>query len=168
MNLADILGRIGFDWQVALANVVNFLIIFALLKYFAFKPLAKIIAKRKAKIQDGLDKAQAAETALQQAQHEHEEVVAHAKQQANEIVAAAQSRVDTMLDQAQSDAEEKTQALINEAHVKIEKDRKAMERAFRAQAAELIVQSVSKVLDEELTKKKREQLLDRSLELMRQ
>jgi F0F1-type ATP synthase membrane subunit b/b' len=45
MDILGILGKIGFDWQVALANLVNFLIIFWILKKFAFKPVREILQK---------------------------------------------------------------------------------------------------------------------------
>ena len=52
--MLEILGNIGFDWPVALANLVNFLIIFFLLHKFVFKPLGKTVEKRKRDIADGL------------------------------------------------------------------------------------------------------------------
>jgi F0F1-type ATP synthase membrane subunit b/b' len=67
-NDNEILGKIGFDWQVALANLVNFLIIVFLLKKFAFKPIAKIIQDRQNKINEGLENAKkAAEEAMKNA-----------------------------------------------------------------------------------------------------
>lgn len=43
------LGKLGFDWQVAIANLINFLIIYFLLKKFVFDKLADAILERKTK-----------------------------------------------------------------------------------------------------------------------
>jgi F-type H+-transporting ATPase subunit b len=168
MNLAEILGRIGFDWQVALANLVNFLIIFLLLRYFAFKPIAKIIRERKEKIQKGLDDAQQAETNLMMAEQQASEIADKAKGEANDIVAAAQGRVDTLMTKAEEDAHVKGTAIINDAHKVAEKERAKMEREVRGQAAGLVVESVTKILKEKMTEKEHEKLTAQALDMMRQ
>ena len=56
VNIYEILGKIGFDWQVALASLVNFLIILFVLKKFAFKPIKKLIQERQNKINEGIEK----------------------------------------------------------------------------------------------------------------
>ena len=73
MAILDILGKIGFDWQVAVANLVNFLIIFFILKRYAFKPIANIIKERQDQVNEGLDNAKLAETNLMQAEQEKED-----------------------------------------------------------------------------------------------
>lgn len=167
MDILEILGRIGFDWQVALANLVNFLIIFVLLKYFAFKPIAKIIRERKEKIQKGLDDAQQAQSDMLRAQEQSEKITQNARQEANTIIAGAQERVDALLTNAQHEAQEQVQKLINEAHVKIEKDRARMQQEFRGQAAGLIVESVEKIMRSDMSEKDHEKLMVRALDMMR-
>lgn len=167
MDILEILGRIGFDWQVALANLVNFLIIFLLLKYFAFKPIAKIIRERKEKIQKGLDDAQEAETNLMLSKERAEKITDAARSEAHEIVVAAQKRVDAILLQSQEEAKIQTQKLINEAHVKIEKDRARMHQELRGQAADLIVESVEKIMRKDMSEKDHQILTSKALELMR-
>ncbi|MCD8495046.1 MAG: F0F1 ATP synthase subunit B [Candidatus Pacebacteria bacterium] len=167
MNLLDILGRIGFDWQVALANLFNFLIIFLLLKYFAFKPIAKIIADRKAKINQGLDDAQQAETNKLLAQEQAQEIVTAARAEAHGIVAHAEARVQEMLLQAQDNARVQATDMINEAHRKIEKDRLKMNQELRAQSARLIVESVQKIMMDTVHEKEHDKIMNKALELMR-
>jgi F-type H+-transporting ATPase subunit b len=167
MEIQEILGRIGFDWQVALANLVNFLIIFLLLKYFAFKPIAKIIKKRKDKIQKGLDDAQQAETNLMMAEEQAAEISDKARADANEIIAAAQGRVDTLMLKAEEVAHGRANAILNEAHKTAEKERSKMEREVRGQAAGLVVESVKKILQENMTEKEHEKITVRALDMMR-
>ena len=167
MDLQAILGRIGFDWQVALANLVNFLIIFLLLKYFAFKPIARIIKKRKEKIQKGLDDAQEAEAQLMIAEQQAEKIADTAKGEANQIIAAAQSRVDDLVHKAEEDAAVRAQEIVNDARKAAEKERAKMEREVRAQSADLVVASVEKILRDKITKKEHEALTEKALGMMR-
>ncbi|MBU4369492.1 ATP synthase F0 subunit B, partial [Patescibacteria group bacterium] len=58
MDLQRILGNLGFDWRMALANLVNFLIIFFVLKKYAFKPIKEKLEEREKKIKTGLEDAE--------------------------------------------------------------------------------------------------------------
>jgi F-type H+-transporting ATPase subunit b len=166
-GILGILGKVGFDWQVALVNLVNFIIIFLLLRYFAFKPISRVIEERQAKIKKGLDDAQLAETNLMKAEDIAKTITDGAKIQANDIVAAAQSRAEGVLFKAEEDGREHAQGIINEAHKINEKERSKMEREIRGQAATLIVDSVRKILEENITEKEHEKITMRALEMMR-
>jgi len=55
MEIASlVLSKLGFDWQVALANLVNFLIVYLLLKKVVFNKLRDAILERKAKAEEGV------------------------------------------------------------------------------------------------------------------
>jgi F0F1-type ATP synthase membrane subunit b/b' len=71
----EVLAKLGFDWKVALANLVNFLIIYLLLRNVVFKKLGNAIRERREKIQAGLDDAEKAKTALIMADHEKEQIL---------------------------------------------------------------------------------------------
>jgi len=51
---SSVLSKLGFDWQVALANLVNFLIVYFLLKKVVFNKLRDAIIERKAKTEEGV------------------------------------------------------------------------------------------------------------------
>src|SRR5690606_24538087 len=106
---------IGFDWQIALANFINFLIIFYILKRFVFGPVKKIVDERQAKIQAGIDKAQQSETELLVAQQKAQQEIKAARSQANQIVADAQDQADAQISAAKGIAEKEAQAVLDNA-----------------------------------------------------
>ena len=61
--MEEILSKIGFDYRVALANLVNFLIVLWVLQKFAFPKIQIVLAERQAKIRKGLADAEAAKQA---------------------------------------------------------------------------------------------------------
>lgn len=91
---AGILTKIGFDLEVALANFVNFLIIFLLFKIFLFKPIQNLIDKRRDEIKNGLEKANQAEISLTSAKEESESVIKEARLKANNILVDAQNHAN--------------------------------------------------------------------------
>jgi F-type H+-transporting ATPase subunit b len=166
-GLLVILGKIGFDWQVAFANLVNFLIIFFILKHLAFKPLQKVIEKRRAEIQTGLDNAERAKTSLLNAEQEKEVIVMAARQEANEIIATAKTQADALLLQQAEEAQREHDRIIADGKKKAQKEFDLMEREVRGQAAELIVASVQKILNEDLDEKQDKKLREKAVVMMR-
>lgn len=149
--MLEILGTIGFDWRVALANLVSFLIIFWLLKKYAFGPMARIIKERQSKIAEGLDNAGKAEEHLQQAQATAAVTITDAKKEANSIVASATDQGKNIIGEATAQAEIKAKGVLDAANKKIDADREAMQSEVEAHAAEVVVRGIEKILSEEFT-----------------
>jgi F-type H+-transporting ATPase subunit b len=164
--MLEVLSNIGFDWQVALANFINFLIIFWILKKWVFGPVGKIIAERTEKIQSGIDKAQESETQLLVARQKAEEEIKAARSQANQIVADAKRNADDQIAYAKDKASTEAEALVEKAHVQIKKDKLQMEKELFEKTAGLVVLGVSKILDEEVTEAKNSELSKRALDIL--
>lgn len=61
-----LLEKLGIDWKLFLAQTANFLLLLIVLRIFAYKPLLDIMKKRKRAIEEGLAKAEEADTRLQE------------------------------------------------------------------------------------------------------
>lgn len=157
--LLEILGKIGFDWRVALANFVNFLIIFYLLKRFAFGPIAKIIAERQKKIETGLEDAKKAETAVMMAKQEKEKIVDEGKSEANGLLVMANKRGDEIVTTSESRGKEEYTRLISEAKADIDKQQKKAEEEVVEKTAGLVVAGIEKILREKIDKKEEEAII---------
>lgn len=166
-GILGILGKIGFDWQVAFANLVNFLIIFFILKHLAFKPIQKIIDKRQQTIKEGLDNAERAKTSLFTAEEQKEEIIMAARQEANAILALAKDQADVLLAKKAQEAEQDRERIIAEGNKKVQKEFDRMEREVRGQAADLVVQAVEKILNEDLDEKQDKKLREKAVTIMR-
>jgi F-type H+-transporting ATPase subunit b len=162
MDILEILGKIGFDWQVALANLVNFLVIYWILKKYAFGPIAKIIDERKQKIEEGLSHAQRAETELQLAKDEHERIVTEARVEANAIVSTAKERGDQMIAHAGDKAREEADGIVATAKKQAKAAEVEAEKRFRMKAGNLVAQSVQKILREDIDPAKDKTLTSRA------
>jgi F-type H+-transporting ATPase subunit b len=155
MDIASTLSTIGFDWRIALANLVNFLLIFYLLKRFAFVPIGRMLDERKRRISQGLEDARRAATERQMAEQEFERLVDEARDQANSIIATARTQEKSILAKASDQAKIEARHLMNEAQAKIEAEKAAMEREVKEKTAELVVTGVERVLRQKLNSQDR-------------
>ena len=146
--MSEILSKIGFDWKLAIANLVNFLVIFWVLKKFAFEKIEAIIDERKKRVEEGLQNAKKAEEDVAQAEERKREIALEAKREGHEIVAKAHKNAEMILKHAQEEAFKERSDILTQAQRKIESEKKEMEAAVRETSAELVVVGVKKVLED--------------------
>lgn len=162
----EALANIGFDWQIALSELVTFVIILWVLSRFVFKPIGEIIEKRNTQIQDGLDRAQESENILAEAEQTVEQELKDAKSQANQILADAKEAADNQIAKAQNNAQEEAKNILEKAHGQIEKDKATMEKELFDKTAGLVALGVQKILEEDVTGPKSSEISKRALEIL--
>ena len=85
-SLLHTLASVGFNWHIALANFVNFLLVFFVLYTLVFKKLAQAIEARSKKIEQGLDNAAEGKHLLSRAHKEVEEIIKDAENKKSAIM----------------------------------------------------------------------------------
>lgn len=146
--MESLIQAFGIDLRLITIQVINFVVLAAVLSYLLYKPVLKMLNEREAKIKQGLNDALAAAKARENAEEERKDIVqiahqeaedvgkraeVYAKDKAAEITAAAEaSAVDKI-----RLAEERAIALSEEA-----------KRQSEAEIAKLAVLAAEKILQE--------------------
>jgi F-type H+-transporting ATPase subunit b len=152
-QILEALGNIGFDWQVALANFVNFLIIFFILKKFAFKPLQDKLQERKKMVENGICNAEEAEESLKEAQVQAENIKQEARVHANKIVENARNIEATKINQAEDLARTKANQILEKGQKDVFNEKSKMMSEFRSEAKGLVSAAVAKIIGKNITEK---------------
>lgn len=150
MDIADILGKIGFDWRMALANLINFLIIFWLLKRYAFQPIQRKLAERQSIIKQGMEDAESAKTERISAETNYERKLAEARDEAQKIIATAHEHSEEMTKKATADAQQQVERIVSDARAMIAKEKQHMESELQAKTAEIAIQVAEKILKQKI------------------
>ena len=158
-EILTILSSVGFNWHVALANFINFLIILFLLNKFFFGKLGKVIQARHDTIERGLSQASDAEKALANAEEEKKKIIKEARKEGQGIVATAETNATALAESiaqaAEAEAQEKLDALATrEAHLK-----ESVEKEFAARAPEVVAKLFAVTLAKEMTEKENNALI---------
>jgi F-type H+-transporting ATPase subunit b len=129
----------GFDWVTFAFQVVNVLILLAILRRFLFRPIVRIIAERQAEIARTLSEAERtkaeAAKATEDARAEAEKTAAARHEALAKARAEAQAQAATILQAAREEAE-KIKAAARE-EVRAEQRRAEAEQLARASALAL-------------------------------
>lgn len=151
-TILNILSSVGFNWHVALANFVNFLIILFLLNRFIFKKIGKTIDDRDMVIKQGLVDAQEAARAKSEAFENKNEILRNAEAEGHSIVNDAHAKAELLATKIQDDAAIVASKVISEAEEKKANARKEAEKEFAEVAPRLVVELTEKALRATMTK----------------
>jgi F-type H+-transporting ATPase subunit b len=145
-NLLNILGKVGFDWQVALANLFNFLIIFLILRKFAFKPIGKLIKERQETIDQGLKNAEENNKLLNNTKKDYEKILLDARKEANDIIQEAKKEAGIKKDQLMDQTKNDINVMLLNGQKSLEIEKVKMLNDTKKEIVGLVLQVSEKVL----------------------
>ncbi len=145
-------------WQI-----VNFVILCAILGHFAYKPMLKVLDERKARIQNDLDSAASANADAQKLKESYEAQLRDAQVKAQEIVNKAVKEAQVQA-QAQIDAARDAIAKEKEAASKqIERESTEALEDLKSQVAVLSCDIASKIISKNMTPDTNDRLIAESI-----
>ena len=164
MSLLDTLAKVGFDWRLALSNLVNFGLIIWLLAKFLWPSIIKVINERQQIINQGLDDAEAAKEHLVKSQANYQSKLIKAHHEAKEIISQADKRGQEIKAIAQVEAQKEIEALQERAAGELNRKKEQITIAIRQESAQLITLAMEKILQEKLNETTDEKIIKQVLE----
>jgi F-type H+-transporting ATPase subunit b len=152
-KILSILGSVGFNWHVALANFINFLIILFILNRFFFGKLGKTLDERRRVIQKGITNAEEAAKALSRAEEKKKEIIHDARKEGHAIIEEAKAQGEafalSIKDASQKEAETRMHLLAKKEEELRETVEKDVAEALPSLVAKLYADTLHKHLTEE-------------------
>lgn len=93
--METLIEKLGLDWKLLLAQAANFLIVLAVLRFTVYKPLLRMLSRRRHEIEAGILKSKEADVRLHQISELHKEKTEEANREAAHIVTQAVARAKT-------------------------------------------------------------------------
>jgi len=153
-------GGLGIDWKILLGQIVNFLILFWLLKRFAYKPFLSVLQNRQKKIEEGVAKSKQAEESLVKIRALGEEVKSASEKKAKELVAEAQIKAQDRAAMILAAAEEEKKKVIESARAAAKKELIQEQERLSREALDLAMTVAEKFLGEKITKEQDRKLIE--------
>ena len=142
-----------------IAQVVNFLILAAILRALAYEPVAKMLKQRSDKIKDTINKADADKKAAEETLVQYKKQLADAQIRAQEIVDKAEITARQERDALVAETKKEIERLKQNAQAEIENERN---RAFEQMQKEIVTLSLAaaeKIVAKNLTSKENDKLV---------
>jgi F-type H+-transporting ATPase subunit b len=152
---------INFFWVIVAA--LNFMFFLALIWLFAFKPIARILSTRQARIEQGLTDAAQARQERDAAAAERERIVSAARRESQSLIATAQKAAQDLRDADIAATREELSRLHEKAAADIAAERDRALADLRAQVADLALAAAAKVVGETMTEPRQHRLVEEYL-----
>ena len=149
-------------FQVIIASA-NFLVFLAIIWTFAFKPISKMLADRKARIEDGLKDAEQARRDRESAEAERIATLQEARRESNEILTRAQKVAQEARDADIAATKADLERMRERAAADIEAEKQRAIGELRAEVADLALRAAGRVVGETMTSEREKRLVEQFL-----
>jgi len=143
-----------------LIQVVNFLILIALLSRFLFAPLKKFLAERAEGIEKALAEARLARETAAKAQEENRAQILATQREAAALREQAQREVESERQRLLKQSRDEAQRVLDEAKAAIEMETKRARAALREEVVTLILAAAERLLGRSMTTEDQKRLAE--------
>ena len=143
----ELLFQLGINWKLLLSQMFNFAVLFLVLTFFVYKPVIKIIKTRTEKIEEGLQKAEEANTRLKEVDKIGKFKIKEAEGKSIEIIKLTGQKAKLMEQDFQEKAEAKQKQMAIEMEKMQKKQKEQTEKIVLENAVNLVKDLLSKTVE---------------------
>ena len=158
----EFLNEFGFDPMLFFAQVVNFLIIFYILKRFMYKPVLEMLKKRENEIKKGISNKEESDRLLAETREKETQILQKAQIKAENIVNNAKEEANQIKIQNEENTKREAKKMITEAKITIENETKEAEEKLTAKIGNIAIMLLEKSLTGIFGKKEQEIILKKA------
>ena len=156
---------LGISVPTLLAQIVNFLILLAIVYFFGYKKLLKrMLDERSQKIKDSMEQAEKVKEQAAKAEEDFKKQLEVSGKEGQEVIARAIRTGEEARQRAQQEAKQEAQALIERARAEIQHERDEAIGELRQEFADLTIDAAEKVIEKSLDKQAHQQIIEKVLE----
>jgi F-type H+-transporting ATPase subunit b len=138
-------------------TLLAFLIVFFILKKFAWKPILDSLNLREKGIADSLSTAEKVRQEMSQLKSENEELLVKAREERAQMLREAKDTKDRIINEAKEQAKIETNKIIADAQFAIEQQKMAAIIDLKNQVGNLVIEVSEKILRRELNSKEEQE-----------
>ncbi len=139
--------QFGIDWKLFLSQLVNFVLILIVLKFFVYNPVLKTLKERNKKIKEGLDKAEEAGVRLKEVDAIGKAKIKEAETASIKIIKATEDKAKLLDQELQKKSEEKQIKLQKELQDNYKKQQEQANDLVMKNAVELVKKTIVKTVE---------------------
>ena len=151
---------LGLNLGYLLVQILNFAIVFVVLRVWVYKPIVGLLDKRRQAIAKGLEDARIAAEARANAEQEAEKIIADAQAKANQLVREATERAESQGREVIAAAEAEAAKKRDEALAEVNSERERILGDLRSQVGALAITAAQKLIGASLDEGRQRALID--------
>ena len=159
-QIEQIARTFGVDWPHLISQMISFSIVCALLYWFAYKPVLKMLAARRELIAQGLANSEKIKTELAKTEAQRQEVMAQANVESTRFIEEARGAAAQLREQETQKAIASAEQIIEKAREAAAQDHTRMLAELKREVGRLVVQTTAAITGKILTTEDQQRLAE--------
>lgn len=157
------IGALGISPSAFVIQLITFLIVFSLLKKFAFKPIVRLLEERRQTIDDGVKMGIRMEKEKAKLDENVAKAMREARVDADKVIANAHKEARDVIREAEKTAVRKAETILADAEVRIEGESERAKLALEKDIVGLISEATEAIVGEKVDIKKDGEIIEKIL-----
>lgn len=154
------MSSVEIDWKILVGQIVNFAILFFILKAFIYKPFLNLLKTRREKIEEGINKSVEADKKLSKIGEMKVDLERINEEEKKKVLIRADEEAKKRLEEANKKAEEERSAILAKAQKDAEVLKESEKEATKKKTIENAFSLAEKLLKENIDEKKGKQIAE--------
>jgi|SRR5258706_4840157 F-type H+-transporting ATPase subunit b len=155
--------QFGLYWPNFIAQVILFVIVYFVLRKYAFRPIVTMLEERRRRIEEGQLNAERIKKQLAEAQAKYEEILARANAESQRLIEEVRQSGDRLAEQKRQQAIAEAEQIMTKARESIEQERERTMVELKRDFGRLVVEVTEKVTKKALTPEDQQRINEEAL-----
>jgi F-type H+-transporting ATPase subunit b len=156
-------ASLGINLPLLVVFIINFIVLFVLLRLFLYKPVMKMLDERAQRTKEGMELAEATKKEYEQAKGEVQKQIEKGRQEAQAIIAQAMQVGERLKEESRQEATKQAQTIIDRTRTELEAERDKIVEDLRREFVDISIAAAEKVIKETLDREKHRKLIEETL-----
>jgi F-type H+-transporting ATPase subunit b len=156
-------ASLGVNLPLLVVFVINFIVLFVLLRLFLYKPVLKMLDERAKRTAEAMEQAEATKKEYEQARVEVQKQIEKGRQEGQAFIAQAMQVGERLKEESRQEAQKQAQVIIDRTRTELEAERDKIVGDLRREFVDISISAAEKVIKETLDKEKHRKLIEETL-----
>ena len=157
-------ASLGINLPLLVVFIINFIILFVLLRIFLYKPVLKMLDERSKRTKEGMELAEATKKEYEQARSEVQKQIEKGRQEAQAILSQTMQVGERLKEESRQEATKQAKVIIDRTRAELEAERDKIVEDLRREFVNISISAAEKVIKETLDKEKHRKLIEETLQ----
>lgn len=157
------IGALGISPSAFVIQLITFVLVFLLLKKFAFKPIVRLLEERRKVIDDGVKMGQKLEKERAKLDSEVIQVMRDARVEADKIIGNGQKEAREIIRDAEKVGARKVDIMLTDAEARIGEETEQAKRKLEKEIVGLVSEATEAIVEEKVDPKKDAKIIEKAL-----
>jgi F-type H+-transporting ATPase subunit b len=146
------IGALGVNLQALIIQLVTFILVYIVLRKYAFKPILKVLKERRDLIESGVNLGITMQKQQEELDKKAAKLLHDAQAEADRVISQSKDEAKEIINESENNAKKKAEAILDDANRLIDQNTINARKKLERQLVGLVSEATEAIIDEKLDK----------------